>query len=96
MNRDHSLASIHLYHHMVILDSMLWDEELAYQEVYLGQTKAFTVFFDQSADQWFYNLHDSYMVFEEAQARIPNLLQAKMDLSIHILLLQYQVLQTSA
>ena len=96
MNRDHSLASIHQYPRKVILDSMLLDEELAYQEVYLVQTMAFVVFFDQSADQWFYNLHDSYMVFEEAQVRIPNLLQAEMDLSIHILPLQYQVLQTSA
>ena len=96
MNMDHSLASIHLYHRKVILDSMLLDEELAYQEVYLGQTKAFTVVFDQSADQWFYNLHDSCKVFKEAQVRIPNPLQAEMDLSIHILPLQYQVLQTSA
>ena len=51
MNRDHSLGFIHQYHRKAILDSMLRDEELAYQEVYLGQTMAFMAFFDQIADR---------------------------------------------
>ena len=51
MNKDHNLVSIHQYHHKAILDSMLRGEELAYQEVYLGQTMAFVVSSDQSADQ---------------------------------------------
>ena len=96
VNKDHNLVSIHQYHHKVILDSMLRDEELAYQEVYLGQTMAFMVSSDQSADQQFYNLHDSYKVFEEVQAHIANPLLAEMDLLIHIPPLRYLVLQTLA
>ena len=75
---------------------MLRDEELVYQEVYLGQTMAFMVSFDRFTNQKFCNLHDSYKVFEEVQARIPNLLLAEKDLLIHIPPLQYLVFQTSA
>ena len=96
VNKDHNLASIHLYHRKAILDSMLRDEELVYQEVYLGQTMAFMVSSDQFTNQKFCNLHDSYKVFKESQARIAILLLAKMDLLIHIPPPQYLVLQTSA
>ena len=51
VNRDQSLASVHQYHRKAILDSMLLDEKLAYQEVYLGLTMAFMAFFDLIADQ---------------------------------------------
>jgi hypothetical protein len=96
VNKDHSLGSIHPYHRKAILDSMLRVEDLVYQEVYLGQTMAFMVSFDQFAHQQFYNLHDSHKVFKESKARTAILLLAKMDLLIHIPPLQYLVLQTSA
>ena len=92
---DHNLVSILLFHHKAILDSMLRDEELAYQVFYQGLTMAFMASFNQLADQQFYNLLDSCKVFEEAQARTA-LLLARMDLLIHITLPQYLVLQTSA
>ena len=95
VNKDHNLASIHLYHRKAILDSMLRDEELVYQEVYLGQTMAFMVSSDQFTNQKFCNLHDSYKVFKESQVRIATLLLAKMGLLIHIPPPQYLVLQTS-